>query len=209
MPQPFLKSVSKGFTILFIFVTAIQAGYAQTAFDAPASAASDVVECDDSQNAPDTATKTAIGTTIVERLSLPASGVTVEGPAALMQRALPTTAAQHADTEVVNPDEADDDAETERVVRTKSGKTVGFRVQVYTDNNVRSAKVEARQRERAIGQQFPAYSTYVSYASPYWRLRVGDFSTQYDAEKAASEIRKAFPRYAREVRVVRDRINAR
>ncbi len=36
MPQPFLKSVSKGFTILFIFVTAIQAGYAQTAFDAPA-----------------------------------------------------------------------------------------------------------------------------------------------------------------------------
>ena len=30
-----------------------------------------------------------------------------------------------------------------------------------------------------------------------------------DEEKAASEIRKAFPRYAREVRVVRDRINAR
>ena len=93
-------------------------------------------------------------------------------------------------------------------MRAKGGKTVGYRVQVYADNNVRSAKSEARNRERAVSSAFPQHATYVSYASPYWRLRVGDFRSQYDAEKAAAEIRKTFPRYAREVRVVRDRINA-
>ena len=55
----------------------------------------------------------------------------------------------------------------------------------------------------------PQWDTYVTYASPYWRLRIGDFRTQYEAEKAAADIRRQFPRYAKEVRVVRDRVNAR
>jgi len=144
--------------------------------------------------------------TIVERLSQPSSGVTVDAPASLMQRAMRQSAAEKGASTV---EEDADDHDAERVVRTKSGKIVGYRVQVFADNNARSAKVEARQRERAVGQAFPSYATYVSYASPYWRLRVGDFRSQYDAEKAADQIRKAFPRYAREVRVVRDRISVK
>lgn len=204
--------------ILSAGITAsLQEAYAQTVFDTPSAAAVAVEECDDSQNrsdgAPVATDDNSSGTsaaTIVDRLSQPSSGVTAQGPAALMRRALPAahSAADSAPLSQTNADEPAESDETERVVRTKSGKTVGFRVQVYADNNVRAAKNEARQREREVGQAFPAYSTYVSYASPYWRLRVGDFPTQYDAEKAASEIRKAFPRYAREVRVVRDRINA-
>ena len=88
------------------------------------------------------------------------------------------------------------------------GKIVGYRVQIYADNNVRTAKSEARIRERAVGRAFP-YNTYVTYSSPYWRLRVGDFRTQEDAQKAAAAIRRTFPRYAREVRVVRDHVYAR
>lgn len=88
------------------------------------------------------------------------------------------------------------------------GKIVGYRVQIYADNNVRTAKSEARMRERAVGRAFP-YNTYVTYSSPYWRLRVGDFRTQEEAQKAAASIRQAFPRYAREVRVVRDHVYAR
>lgn len=60
-----------------------------------------------------------------------------------------------------------------------------------------------------VGGTFPQWDTYVTYASPYWRLRIGDFRTQYEAEKAAADIRRQFPRYAKEVRVVRDRVNAR
>lgn len=73
---------------------------------------------------------------------------------------------------------------------------------------MRTAKSEARIRERAVGRAFP-YNTYVTYSSPYWRLRVGDFRTQEDAQKAAAAIRRTFPRYAREVRVVRDHVYAR
>ncbi len=142
---------------------------------------------------------------IVGRLQSPESGVMVIAPEELLLRASRQAEPDSADFET---DDAVDEEEQARAVRTKSGKTVGYRVQIYADNNVRSAKAEARQRERALGQAFPAYDTYVTYASPYWRLRVGDFRSQYDAEKAAAEIRKAFPRYAREVRVVRDRINS-
>jgi hypothetical protein len=144
---------------------------------------------------------------IVQRLNAPQSAITVNAPEALLQRAEPT-AQTEADATEQDTGETTAEQQEEKTVRVKGGKTVGYRVQVYADNNVRSAKSEARNRERAVSSAFPQHATYVSYASPYWRLRVGDFRSQYDAEKAAAEIRKTFPRYAREVRVVRDRINA-
>lgn len=141
---------------------------------------------------------------IVENLNRPGSTVTVEQPQALSER---LRMSEPTDSEEVTVEDVQEEKETP-VYRSK-GKIVGFRVQVYADNNQRVAKGEARQRERAIGRRFPSMMTYVAYASPYWRLRVGDFRTQAEAEKAAADIRRAFPGYAREVRVVRDRINAR
>lgn len=147
---------------------------------------------------------------IIQRLTDVSAGVSIEGPAALFQRAV-AVAVPDAETELPDEELTEEmsgehqDADKQRV----RGKQVGYRVQVYADNNVRSAKTEARQRERSIGNAFPQYGTYVSYASPFWRLRVGDFRSQYEAEKAASEIKRQFPSYAREVRVVRDRVNVK
>lgn len=94
---------------------------------------------------------------------------------------------------------------------TKVGNTptraAGYRVQVYSDGNSRTAKAEASARARNISARLPQYRTYVVYTSPYWRLKVGDFRTQADAQAAADEIRRAFPAYSKEVRVVRDRIS--
>lgn len=84
---------------------------------------------------------------------------------------------------------------------------IGYRVQVFSDNNVRTARNEARVKQRNIKARFPQYGSYVTYNSPYWRLRVGDFKTQEEANTALLAIRRAFPAYARELRVVRDRIN--
>lgn len=86
-------------------------------------------------------------------------------------------------------------------------KTAGYRVQVFSDNNARTAKSEARSKAQNISARLPQYRTYVVYQSPYWRLKVGDFTTLSEAENAAEEIKKLFPSYAREVRVVKDRIN--
>lgn len=143
-------------------------------------------------------------TPLLQRLSQPGSTVTVDAPEELLRRAAP--AQTDSESERQNPDDEEaSEEDTEKApARPHAGKTAGYRVQVYADNNARSAKTEARQRERALSQAFPAYGTYVSYASPYWRLRVGDFRSTYEAEKAAAEIRRAFPRYAKEVRVVRD-----
>ena len=85
--------------------------------------------------------------------------------------------------------------------------TGGYRVQVFADNNARTAKDEARSKAIAIREQLPHLATYVTYEAPYWRLRVGDFRSESDAEAAAAEIKHYFPNISREVRVVRDRIN--
>ncbi len=90
--------------------------------------------------------------------------------------------------------------------KSQSARSVGYRVQLYSDNNARTAKTEAQTRARNIAGRFPQYRTYVVYNAPFWRLKVGDFRSQQEANSAAAEIKRAFPSYSREVRVVRDRI---
>lgn len=87
-------------------------------------------------------------------------------------------------------------------------KTAGYRIQIFSDNNPRTAKNNAHTRANVVGSKFPQYNTYITFNSPFWRVRVGDFRIQQDAIQIADEIKKAFPKYSREIRVVRDRINA-
>lgn len=144
---------------------------------------------------------------IVDNFNRPGTTISVEQPEALAQRLRLNAPAETGESS--EGEEATEDEPREVPVQRSRGKIVGYRVQVYADNNQRVAKGEARYRERAISSRFPSMGTYVAYASPYWRLRVGDFKTQAEAEKAAADIRRAFPSYSKEVRVVRDRINAR
>lgn len=108
-------------------------------------------------------------------------------------------------TKTVEEHSSNDDKE--EVARPVNGRMAGYRVQVFSDNNARTAKNEARSKQRVISARFPNYQTYVMYTSPYWRLKVGDFKTQKEANIVAEELRKAFPSYSKEIRVVRDRIN--
>lgn len=84
---------------------------------------------------------------------------------------------------------------------------VGYRIQAYSDNSGNNAKAAAQQRARAIAMKFPQYRSYISYNAPSWRLRIGDFKSQDDAQKALQRVRAAFPAYGREMIIVRDRIN--
>jgi hypothetical protein len=83
----------------------------------------------------------------------------------------------------------------------------GYRIQVFSDSNPRTARNEARAKAGNIAARFPEYRTYVTYDAPYWRLRIGDFRSYEAAHEALSAIKEAFPAYRRELRVVRDRIN--
>lgn len=122
---------------------------------------------------------------------------TVELPDALRQRLVPSADAQTEQEE----------QREENTYKTHPAGRTGYRVQVFSDNNPRTAKSEAGSKQRAIASRFPQYQTYLRYTSPYWRLKVGDFRTRQEADAAAAELRRAFPAYSKEIRVVKDRIN--
>ena len=135
-----------------------------------------------------------------------ADGVnTVTQPAALSRLLMRSAAASVAVEHTVD-DQTEADKGASEPAASKS-RVAGYRVQVFSDNNSSTAKNEARSKARHISERFPEWRTYVIYNSPYWRLKEGDFRTQREANDAADEIKRAFPSYSKEVRVVRDRIN--
>ncbi|MDE6301376.1 MAG: SPOR domain-containing protein [Muribaculaceae bacterium] len=89
----------------------------------------------------------------------------------------------------------------------RANTRVGYRVQVFDDNNVMSAKHDAQSRRQQLEARFPEFRTYVQFNSPYWKVKVGDFRTRSEADAAMAAIRSAFPSFASQLRVVRDRIN--
>lgn len=97
-------------------------------------------------------------------------------------------------------------AESESAI--KKNTRVGYRIQVFDDNNVRTAKHEAESRKRQLESRFPEFRTYIQFNSPYWKVKTGDFRTRSEADAALSAIRAAFPAFGNQLRIVRDHINS-
>lgn len=88
-------------------------------------------------------------------------------------------------------------------------KVQGFRIQVFGDgSNQHSLEARARARGNAIAARFPKYKGQVySYSSsPNWYTRVGNFRSQEEASSALAELKRAFPQYASEMRIVKSQI---
>lgn len=133
--------------------------------------------------------------------------ITINQPTALDER----IAREKSD--VSSADE--NDGETERTesdspkVQTGQHKVSGYRIQVYSDSNAQKARNQAYAIKRNIESAFSAYRCYVIFNSPYWRVKVGDFKSKSDADAVAVDIKRRFPAMAHDIRVVRDRINAK
>ncbi|MDR1200043.1 MAG: SPOR domain-containing protein [Tannerellaceae bacterium] len=97
-----------------------------------------------------------------------------------------------------------------RNVETSDGrsflKTQGYRVQVFSGNNQRTSKDEAFQKEQQIKEAFPDLKTYVTYTAPFWRLRVGDYSSHDEAYHTQRQIAEALPSFGKEMYIVREEI---
>lgn len=85
----------------------------------------------------------------------------------------------------------------------ESARDLGYRIQVFSDNNIRTAKSNAEYRKRQIESQMPEIRGYLTFDSPYWRVRVGDFRTQAEAASAMRSLKEAFPAFANDLRIVR------
>ena len=119
--------------------------------------------------------------------------VTVHQPSALNQRLNPANG---------------DSTNVATLEHALGGKNVvGYRIQVFSDRNQRTAKGEALTKERSIKEACPEMGTYITYDAPSWRLRVGDFRTRDEAVIRLGELREMFPGYAGEMIIVVDVIN--
>lgn len=127
-----------------------------------------------------------------------ASGnITVEQPEALTR--LLTRRIQP----VRNADGAEEAAVPTTVVATRNG----YRVQIFDDNNPGTARAQAESRAVQFESVFPQWKTYVTFNSPYWQVRVGDFRRRGEAEAALAQIREAMPSVAAYARIVAEKIN--
>lgn len=79
-------------------------------------------------------------------------------------------------------------------------KAQGYRIQVYTGANNRVSKQEALQMKQKVQSHFPELSAYVTFLSPRWVCRVGDFSSREEAADYVRQLRRK--RISAEVRVV-------
>jgi len=82
----------------------------------------------------------------------------------------------------------------------------GYRVQVFSSNVQRTAKNEAFKIERQIRETFPDQTVYVNYSSPFWKVRVGDFISQSQAQILRHKLIDAFPTMRSEIYIVREQI---
>lgn len=92
----------------------------------------------------------------------------------------------------------------------KSHQSVGYRIQVFSDGrNQHSLESRAKARGAAITSKFPKYrgQVYSFSSSPNWYTRVGNFRSQGEANQALAELKRAFPQFASEMRVVKSKIN--
>jgi len=106
----------------------------------------------------------------------------------------------------VEEDQTSQDNDTpSTTVQTRSRS--GYRVEVFADNKVQTAKAQAASKKRLLQARFPQYHVYLVFEAPYWRVRLGDFTNRSAADAAMSEVRQAFPSFSTDLRVVRSTIN--
>lgn len=95
------------------------------------------------------------------------------------------------------------------VIKPGINKMTGYRIQVFSDGRSQhSLESRARARGSAIVSRFPKYrgQIYTFSSSPNWYTRVGNFINSNDAASALAELKRAFPQFASEMRVVKSPI---
>lgn len=80
----------------------------------------------------------------------------------------------------------------------------GYRVQVFSSNTQRTAKSEAFKVEKKVKQDFSDINVYVLYQPPFWKVRLGNFRTQEEAEILRDDLLKTYPNMQGDIYIVKD-----
>lgn len=85
--------------------------------------------------------------------------------------------------------------------------TMGYRIRVFSGNQQTVSKNRCYGIQTTINEQMPELPTYITFKTPNWRISVGDFRTSEEASSMLTQLRKAFPAYANEMFIVKEKIN--
>lgn len=72
---------------------------------------------------------------------------------------------------------------------TSNGMVKGFRLQVISTNS----RDAANKVKSDLLMQFPEHKSYLSFQSPYYKVRLGNFLKRDDAEKARKQLSRFYP----------------
>ena len=82
----------------------------------------------------------------------------------------------------------------------------GYRVQVFSSNQ-RTAKTDAQNVVQQIRSKAPKLPVYVSYQSPFWKVRVGNCETTTEAQQLRNDMKGLLPELASEIYIVKGKVN--
>lgn len=68
----------------------------------------------------------------------------------------------------------------------------GFRIQIFSDSG-NNSKTRAQTVQEEVAARFPEIGVYLSFKSPNYRIRVGDFRTRLDAQRFLTDISVDYP----------------
>ena len=95
------------------------------------------------------------------------------------------------------------------ISETAAGKRLvhskGYRIQIFSGDDQRVSKAEAYEKEKELKNLLPQIDSYVSFTSPFWRLRVGNYRTTEEAHSMLRELKRLFPKW-KEMYIVNERI---
>ncbi|NCC98536.1 MAG: SPOR domain-containing protein [Bacteroidia bacterium] len=80
----------------------------------------------------------------------------------------------------------------------------GYRVQLYSGNNPQSSKQEAFKLEKELTEFYPEMRSYVTYNAPFWKVRIGDFTSYYEALLFSRRLKVDFTRFENEIYVMKE-----
>ncbi len=92
---------------------------------------------------------------------------------------------------IVAPKALDNLVEKKKIYDSFNSKYNGYRVQIYFEAgaNSKDGAFEAANRLHSIDSTLAAY---ISYSSPYYRVRVGNYKNKLDAEKCKNFLQTYF-----------------
>jgi len=73
------------------------------------------------------------------------------------------------------------------ILSNKNRPTMGWRVQIYFGQG-QSAKAKAENVKKSFLKKYPDVSAYLIYEAPYFKVRVGNYKTKFEARKMKVEL---------------------